>query len=103
LNTKLNNVQNWQELAPKANWTVAGLAKERNISTRTLELFFLKHFKQTPKNWMADERQKRAFRLLVDGSSVKETAAELGYKHTQHFSRDFKKHWGYCPTKSAKC
>jgi AraC-like DNA-binding protein len=43
-----------------------------------------------------------AVELLRDGSSVKETAAILGYEHATHFSREFKKRWGHSPSAEAK-
>ena len=41
--------------------------------------------------------------MLRDGSSVKETAAQLGYKYPHHFSRAFKKQHGFCPRNLGLC
>ena len=66
---------------------------------RGLERHFLETHGQKPKAWLAEQRQKQAFELLCDGSTiVKETAAVLGCRYTEHFSRDFKAYWGYSPT-----
>jgi AraC-like DNA-binding protein len=51
----------------------------------------------SPRVWLFEQRQRQALELLRDGSSVKETAIILGYKSPTHFSRDFKKHFGYSP------
>ena len=102
MNTKLNNDPNWLELAQKTNWSVSGLAKACGVSVRTLELHFLKKLNCSPKAWLLQQRQQQALPLLRAGSSVKETAATLGYKSGYHLSRDFKKHWGYCPSQIDK-
>lgn len=41
---------------------------------------------------------QRAQTLLVDGHSVAETADLLGYEHPQHFTRQFKNHFGQTPS-----
>ena len=40
--------------------------------------------------------------LLADGTSVKETAALLGYQNQHHFSFAFKKKHGYAPSRHWK-
>jgi transcriptional regulator GlxA family with amidase domain len=103
MNTRLKNLeeQEWLKLAQQAEWSVTKLAKLCKVSLRGLELHFLKKMRSTPKNWLVGQRQKQALELLRDGSMVKEAAAQLAYKHANHFSREFKKHWGYCPTQNA--
>ena len=98
MNTKLDQIKNSLELVPVMNWSVVALAKQYKVSVRTLERFFLKKIGQSPRNWLADQRQSHAIKLLHSGFSVKETANSLGYKHATHFSREFKQHWGRCPT-----
>lgn len=98
INIKLRQIQNWLELAQKSKWSVSGLAEICHVSMRTLELYFFKRFHQAPKPWLIAQRQKQAARLLCDGCLVKEAATMLGYKHFNHFSRDFKRYWGKCPT-----
>jgi AraC-like DNA-binding protein len=98
MNTKLNQIKNWVELAREAKWSAALLAKRCNVSVRTLERFFLKRKGKAPKAWLAEQRQQLAVELLHDGSSVKETAGCLHYKHPSHLTNEFKKYWGHCPT-----
>ena len=98
MNTKLKHIQDWTPLARQAEWTVSKLAKLCGVSVRTLERHFLATHGQKPKGWLAAQRQRQAFELLRDGSSVKETASTLEYDHANHFSREFKAHWGFCPT-----
>jgi len=98
MNTKLNNIQNWSALAVKAGWSAAALAKLCGVSGDTLRRHFLKRYGKLPGDWLAEQRQHRAMGLLLDGSSVKETAACLGYKQQTNFTRKFKEYWGNCPT-----
>ena len=97
MNTKLNHIHDWPELAKQANWSVAAMAKQCGASTRTLERHFRKTMAMSPRVWLAQQRQLGAVEFLADGSSVKETASQLGYKYAHHFSRAFKKYWGCCP------
>lgn len=98
MNSKLNQTQDWLEVAIKANWSVAKVAKLCGVSVRSLELYFLKTKGKTPRTWLSEQRQIKGIELLRKGTSVKETAADLNYKYAQHFSRDFKRMLGYCPT-----
>jgi AraC family transcriptional activator FtrA len=97
MNRRLHQIRDWPERAATANYCVATLAKQEGVSLRTLERYFLKATGKSPKQWLAEERQHHGMKVLQGCSCIKETATTLGYKHTHHFSRDFKAHWGYCP------
>jgi len=97
MNGKLDEVQNWSELAKEAKWSVVILAKYCGVSARTLERYFLKSIGITPKTWLNEERQVTAIKLRYAGNSVKETAYYLGYRQTSTFSREFTKFWGFPP------
>lgn len=98
MNTKLNHVKNWPELAREANWRADKLANLCGVSVRTLERHFRQELGKSPKTWLSGQRQKQVIELLLDGSTVKETANCLDYKHPSHLTNEFKKHWGCCPT-----
>jgi AraC family transcriptional regulator, transcriptional activator FtrA len=98
MNTKLNHVQNWPELAKQAKWSASALAKECGVSIRTLHRHFVKHIGKNTKIWLAEQRQQNARQLLCDGSSIKETAACLGYKQPNNFARHYKGQTGICPS-----
>ena len=100
MNTKLNHIQKWPELARAANWCAATLAKNCGVSLRTLERYFLDEMGKCPKKWLLEQRHQKADEMLTDGLSVKETAGNLGYDHNHfhNFSRDFKVQMGHCPT-----
>lgn len=95
---QLRRIQNWPELAQQANWSVTRLAKLCGVSTRAIQRHFRENHRKPPKAWLLEERQNLAVELMREGSSsIKEIAFELGYQHGHHFSRQFKKHWGYAP------
>jgi AraC-like DNA-binding protein len=98
MNTRLRCIQNWSELAKQAKWCATTLAKNCGVSLRTLERSFLKEMGKSPKAWLLEQRQQQADKFLRGGSSVKETAECLNYKHPSHLTNAFKKQWGYCPT-----
>ena len=102
MKSRLNQIQNWPEFARQADWSAKLLAQKCNVSPRTMERFFHKAMGKSPHAWLVELRQRQAIELLRDGSSVKETALTLGYKHPTHFSRQFKRHWGFLPATLAR-
>jgi len=94
----LLRINDWTECAKRANWCVQTLAKQCHVSPRTLERHIKRTFGKCPQDWLRDLRMHQAVELLLDDSSVKETALELGYKNQHHFSREFKKHTGHSPS-----
>jgi AraC-like DNA-binding protein len=98
--SRLDKFQDWEGMVQHSNWCAAALAKQCRVSVRTLERYFRQKMGRSPKAWLDEQRQRKAVELLSRGLSVKETAICLGYKHSTHFSREFKKYWGLCPTRS---
>jgi transcriptional regulator GlxA family with amidase domain len=94
----MHQIQNWAELAKKANWNAGELARVCEVSLRTLERYFLKQIGVSPKTWLVKERQRQAAELLRAGHSVKEAAGLLCFRSSSHFTNGFKKYWGHCPT-----
>lgn len=98
MNFKLNQVKELSELAKQANWSAAAMARLCGVSTETLRRHFLAKTGKSTRQWLAEERQRKAAALLRDGSSIKETAVCLGYKQQTNFTRKFKEYWGACPS-----
>ena len=88
----------WEEMARRANYSTAELASLCGVSVRQLERIFQHTFCQSPKRWLNTLRLNAARRLLQGGGSVKEAAFSFGYKHPQHFSRDFRRFFGVSPS-----
>jgi AraC-like DNA-binding protein len=92
-------VEGWQHLAQAAGYSVSALANSCGVSARTLERLFPRLVGQPPGRWLKRLRMQRALELLRDGSTVKETAVHLAYEGPSHFSREFKRHYGFAPSK----
>ena len=45
---------------------------------------------------------QRAQRLLIGGATVSEVATRLGFEYPQHFTRQFKKHFGVTPSEFSR-
>ena len=45
---------------------------------------------------------QRAQQLLISGATVSQTAEQLGFEYPQHFTRQFKKHFGVPPSEYIK-
>jgi transcriptional regulator GlxA family with amidase domain len=98
INSRLNQIQNWPELARQAKWCVATLAKNCGVSVRTLERHFEEKMGKPPKAYLTEQRQQLARQLLLENkASLKELASQLEYKSPCNFYRDFKEHWGIYP------
>jgi len=104
MNRRLKHLEDpeWLKLAQQAEWSVNKLAKLCNVSVRGLELHFHRQMGRTPKKWLMEQRQKQAAILMRAGPLVKEVSSQLAYKQANHFSREFKKQWGYCPSQSTE-
>jgi AraC-like DNA-binding protein len=87
-------------VSTSADWAATGGGEDCAVSVRTLERFSLPAFGDTPRRWLRVLRMQRAVELLRDGSNVSETAFCLGYEDPSHFSREFKKGYGFAPKES---
>lgn len=67
----------------------------------TNEAYLKKHFKQVFGNtvfgYLQHIKMNKAKDMLADGRSVAEVAGYMGYKYSVHFTRAFKKYFGYPP------
>ncbi len=94
-------LEQWRRLAHEAGYCVARLAAACKVSVSTLRRHLRSVTGQSPHTWMRHLRMGRAAELLADGSKVAWVAAELGYAGDGHFSREFRRQWGYPPSEHA--
>jgi len=60
------------------------------VSVRTLQIFFRRHFKATPKRLMKMWRQAEAERLLDARKRASRIWGMLGYRNFAHFCNSFR-------------
>lgn len=77
--------------------TVSTLAQKIGRSPSFLSHNFPLEFGIPPKNYILEQKMKRAQTLLEEGYSVRNTAMNLGFYDEFHFSKKFKAHFGRSP------
>lgn len=82
--------------------TNAYLASLSNISEIYFRKCFIKAMGMSPHKYILSLRIEKAKRLLQNGKSVSETAAECGFSSQYYFSSAFKKKCGFSPTEYVK-
>lgn len=98
MRSRLNRVNNWDELAGEAQYSTQSLAKIVGATVRQLERYFANEKRGLPHVWLNELRQTRSAQMLNLGHTVKEVAGLLGYKQASHFSREFKRYHGVAPS-----
>ena len=96
--SRLDRVSDWEVLAHESGYCARLLASRCGVSLRHLERYFHEKFSRAPRVYLKKLALNRAQELLERGFTVKEVAAQVGYKATEHFSRDFKRVFGVCPS-----
>ena len=82
---------------PAIAWTVETLARAVGVSRSVLADRFAEMVGHPPMQYLALWRMQLASRLLLEGESVAEAAAAVGYESEAAFSRTFKKAVGEAP------
>jgi AraC-like DNA-binding protein len=88
---------------PQEEWTVDAMAKELHISSGYLHTVYKHYFGITCIADVIQSRTQAACELLTSTSkSVEEIGLLCGYRHLEHFVRQFKKVTGITPAKYRK-
>ena len=83
-----------------SNITLDMLAKNCSLSKYHFLRVFKKELGLTPHLFIINERINRANILLQKGISISEISQMVGFSDQSHFTRNFKKYFGYTPNKS---
>ena len=85
----------------------ASLEEFAHMSGRSLTSFkrdFKTLFNTSPAKWLKEKRMAHAKYLLKHtGINVSEVYSKVGFINYSHFSRAFKAHFGYVPSKVKRC
>lgn len=88
----------WESLARRAGYDLRALAELVGVTTRHIQRCFREDFGASPHAWLRTRRLDQARTQLREAQSVKEVAFDAGFKQVSHFSRDFKRRFGYSPS-----
>lgn len=79
---------------------VTDLATEIGLSPSQLTRKLKTLIGQTPANFIKNIQMDIALQMLKNGQSVSEVAWSIGFSEPAYFSKIFKKHFGYLPSKN---
>jgi AraC-like DNA-binding protein len=88
----------WLLLARRSHYNAHALADICGVTMRQLERYFEGDLGRTPQDWLNEQRMVAARYLLMESPQVKAVGLKLGYKRLSHFSRDFKRCYGFTPS-----
>jgi AraC-like DNA-binding protein len=88
----------WEALAVASKFKVAAFEASCPVRTRQVQ----RHFKATlgvsPEEFIKKIRMSIARKLIQAGQPAKVVAHELHYTDLANFCRDYRKHFGECPS-----
>jgi AraC family transcriptional regulator of arabinose operon len=83
---------------PASVHSVAGMAREAGLSRQHFTELFRHHFGMAPMKYVLQARMHRASHLLRDQNlRVSDVARAVGFEDPFHFSRSFRKEFGFPP------
>jgi AraC-like DNA-binding protein len=97
VSSRLDQIQDWDQLASNAGYDPANIAALAPVSLRQLERYFIGKFGKTPRAWARELQCRRARELIERGYSNKATAVALRFTNEAEFCRVFKKIYGCSP------
>lgn len=85
------------------NVPIARFAQMTGRSVSTFQRDFHKHFGLAPAAWLLQKRLEAAHAaLLTPGKRTMDVYLEVGFEDVAHFSRSFKRAFGYNPSQTAQ-
>jgi len=98
MGSRLDRITDWEERARKAGFRTVRLAINAGVTRQQLTRYFRIRFGLTPRIWIERLRISDGIRLLRQGKLIKEAAQDLGFQHSTHLSRAFRRDLGTSPT-----
>ena len=95
---RLQRITDWEAIAIQACYSSTVLAQFCGVSVRHLQRHIRATQGQNLGDWLNKLRIQHGHQKLTSGCTVKETAYSLGFKQVSHFSRLFKRHYGFSPS-----
>lgn len=83
-------------------WDISAMAQELGMSYSSFYAKVTALTGHTPKAYVTGYRMNIARRLLLEGYNVSEVADKVGSSSPSTFSREFKNHFGYPPSRADK-
>ena len=81
----------------KGNITIEEMAKSAQVSIKTLERYFAKGLKMSPRDFIRYKRINIGAEELRNGATVTEAAMASGFCDTSYFIMVFKKYYSMTP------
>jgi AraC-like DNA-binding protein len=78
------------------------LARNSNMSKYHFLRVFKKEFGITPHNFIINQRINKAINLIKNDVSLSQASLQVGFNDQSHFTRNFKKLYGYTPSRINK-
>lgn len=98
--TMVNTIISYMIENYKCQISLDKISKNMYLSPVYISKIFKEETGESPINYLINLRLSKAKELLDDGHfSIKEVAEKVGYADAYHFSKLFKKHFGYPPSK----
>ena len=97
---ELTEIRRYIDLHPEADLSLRALSGKFNRSSTYLNSIFRRYLHVSVHEYVENSRMRTAMEMLQRmNSSVKETAAALGFSSQFNFSTRFRRYWGYPPKK----
>ena len=98
MSSRLDAITDWEARAQRANFHVAALADQCEVTERQLRRYFRAKFGMSPNLWLTVARLELVQPLLQRGQSVKEIAAQIGFSQQGNLTRRFKQQYKVTPS-----
>jgi len=97
MDRRLDPITNWDTRAREARYHVETLARSVRVTRQQLCRHFRIRFGFSTRAWLEKLKKQDALSLVQEGKPIQEIAQQLGYKHSTHFTRAFRRAHGSPP------